>query len=95
MDISVIILVILIVFISGISNILCFYIGAKLGQKKENNEEIKYKDIVPEVTLNPTKIHQKHQEEKERQKEIDKLNIIMKNIENYDGTDYKQEDVPR
>lgn len=95
MDILTAILVISIILVSVISNVFSFYIGAKIAQKRENNEDIKYKDIVPEITLNPVKIHQKKEEEKEHQKELEKLEIIMQNIENYDGTDYKQKDVPR
>ena len=95
MDILAIILVILVILISCIANVLCFYIGAKIGQKIVNKEELKYEDIKPDITLDPRKRHQQKEEEQKQREELEKLDIIMQNIENYDGTDYKQQDVPR
>lgn len=95
MDILLVILMILIILVSAISNILCFYIGAKIGQKVINKEELKYEDIKPNITLDPFKIHQQKEAERKQKEELEKLDIIMQNIENYDGTDYKQKDVPR
>ena len=95
MDILTTILVISIILVSVISNVLCFYIGAKIGQKIEKKENLKYEDIKPDITFNPLKIHQKREAEKKQKDEMEKLEIIMQNIENYDGTDYKQQDVPR
>lgn len=95
MDILVVILIILVILVSGTTNILCFFIGAKLSQKIENKESIKYEDIKPDITLDPRKRHLRKEEEEKQRKELEKLEIIMQNIENYDGTDYKQEDVPR
>ena len=95
MDILAVILIILVILVSGTTNILCFFIGAKLSQKIENKESIKYEDIKPDITLDPRKRHLRKEEEEKQRKELKKLEIIMQNIENYDGTDYKQEDVPR
>jgi hypothetical protein len=60
-------------------------LGAKLGRK----EEIK----VPE--LNPVKAIQEYKSQKETQRELDKMETILQNIENYDGTANNQTDVPR
>ena len=82
--------IILIVSI-GIMNILCFFIGAKIGQKVVKGEEIKAPDI---SKLNPINIQKKREEKYEVEKEKNKLETILRNIERYDGTDAGQEDVP-
>lgn len=75
----------------GIMNILCFFIGAKIGQKVIKGEEIKAPDI---SKLNPMNIQKKREEKYEVEKEKSKLETILRNIERYDGTDTGQEDVP-
>ncbi len=80
---------ILLIVVVGTLNIMCFFIGAKVGQKVVKGEEIKT------PTLNPMKAYEEHQSRKEAEKELDKLDVIMKNLENYDGTGANQEDVPR
>jgi hypothetical protein len=82
--------IILIVSI-GIINILCFFVGAKIGQKVIKGEEIKAPDI---SKLNPMNIKKEREEKYEVEKEKNKLETILRNIERYDGTDAGQEDVP-
>lgn len=67
----------------------CFFVGAKVGQKVVKGEEIE----MPKV--NPLDAYRQHQEKQEAQIEQDRLAVILRNIENYDGTDRGQEDVPR
>ena len=67
--------------------IVCFFIGAKVGQQASKGEEIKA------PTLNPIKAIQEHQSKKAAEKEQSKLETIMQNIEKYDGTARGQEDV--
>ena len=69
-------------------NIICFIIGAIVGQKTVKGEKIE----LPK--LNPMEIYREHQEKKEATKEMDKLETILRNIERYDGTTRGQEDVP-
>ena len=69
-------------------NIICFIIGAKVGQKTVKGEKIE----LPK--LNPMEVYREHQEKKEASKEMDKLETILRNIERYDGTTRGQEDVP-
>lgn len=70
---------------------LCFVLGAKVGQKVVRGEEIE----TPKISaLNPLKMYEEHKEKEEAKKEMDKLDIILKNIERYDGTESGQEDVP-
>lgn len=77
------------VFVVGAMNIMCFVIGAKVGQSVSKGEEVKL------PTINPMEIVQEHRAKQEAKKEQSRIDTIMKNIENYDGTGKGQEDVPR
>lgn len=82
---------ILLVLVIGILCIVCFFIGARVGQKVVKGEEIKAPSI---SKLNPINIYKEHQEKQEMEKEKNKVETILRNIERYDGTDNGQEDVP-
>lgn len=72
----------------GATNIACFMIGARVGQKVTKGEEIKL------PTVNPMELVQEQREKRAAQEERNKLDTILRNIESYDGTAYGQEDVP-
>lgn len=74
--------ILLIALISAL-NIVCFFVGAKIGQKVVRNEPIKA------PTLNPIKAYQEHIEQKEFNDELDKLEKTLANIDNY-GTNKPQ-----
>jgi len=78
----------LLLLVMGMTNIVCFVIGAKVGQKVVKGEEVKL------PTLDPMKAYREHQDRKEAQAQQDKLDVIMKNIDSYDGTGSGQKDVP-
>ena len=78
---------VLLMAILSLSNIACFLIGAKVGQKVVKGESIE----VP--TVNPLKAYQEHQEQKAAVREQNKYDTIMQNIEAYDGTANGQKDV--
>ena len=80
---------ILIILVSGTLNAVCFFIGAKVGQKVSKGETIEA------PTLNPMKAIREREERKEADKESERLEIILQNIENYDGSPNGQRDVPR
>lgn len=67
----------------------CFLIGAKVGQKVSKGESIEL------PSANPFEAYRKHEAKKEAQKEQDKIDTIMRNIECYDGTSNNQIDVGR
>ena len=69
--------------------IVCFLIGAKVGQQVSRGEKIET------PTLNPIKAIQERQDKKAAQQEQEKMDTILRNIETYDGTARGQEDVPR
>lgn len=88
MEIKLMLLIIGLVLIIGILCIVCFFIGAKVGQKVVMQETI----TLP--NLNPMKVIEEHREKQESDKENEKMATILRNLERYDGTSSGQEDVP-
>lgn len=78
----------LIVF--GLFIMSSFVIGVILGQKLNRNEKIE---------INPVKAIEDYKEEREYKKEVkeemSKLDIMLENIDNYDGTGIGQKNIPR
>lgn len=79
----------LLLFFMAAANITCFVIGAKIGQAVSKGETIETPSI------NPLEAYRKHEAKKVAQREQEKIDAIMRNIESYDGTERGQEDVPR
>ena len=73
----------------GFVNLACFLMGAKVGQTVSKGEDVK----VPEINL--MEIHRKREARREALEEQKRIDVIMRNIERYDGSSSKQEDVPR
>lgn len=70
-------------------NMACFFIGAKVGQKVVKGEPL----VMP--SLNPMEAIREHNSRKEAERQQKRDEIILQNIERYDGTPFGQEDVPR
>lgn len=66
-------------------NLLSFYLGAKIGQTVAKGEKLE----IP----TPVKVIEEVKENRERKKEQDKLNTMLENINNYDGTGAYQKDI--
>ena len=60
-----------------------------MGQKVTKGEPVELPSI------NPMKAYREHEARKESQREQDRMNTILRNIEGYDGTSTGQMDVPR
>lgn len=75
--------------IIGALNIVCFMLGAKVGQTVAKGEKVEM------PTINPLKIVREHNNRKQVEMEQDKFETILRNIECYDGTGKGQEDVGR
>ena len=73
----------------GAVNILCFMIGAKVGQTVSKGERVE----LPSV--NPLKAVRENKSKEEAEYQQSKIDTIMRNIESYDGTSNGQKDVPR
>jgi hypothetical protein len=80
---------ILLILAIGAVNVACFLIGAKVGQAVSKGEKVE----IP--SLNPVKAIQEQEAKREAQKEQERLDVILRNIEAYDGTSRGQEDIPR
>lgn len=73
----------------GTLNIVCFFVGAKIGQKVVKGEEIKL------PTVNPIEVIREHKDKQEARWEQDRINTILQNLEAYDGTANGQKEVPK
>ena len=72
----------LLILETGILCIVCFFIGAKVGQKVSKGEELKLPN--PSEVIDSVKERKEYREEQiENQKEF---NTNLDNINNYDGT---------
>lgn len=81
---------ILLVLVVGTLNVVCFFIGAKIGQTVSKGKDIE----VPKIP-SPITAYKSHIATKEAEAEKNRLDVILRNIERYDGTANGQEDVPR
>lgn len=80
---------IILVLSIGIMNILCFFIGAKVGQKVVKGEDIKLPN--PIKAIEETK--ESWEFKKEQEEERERLKIQLENIDNYNGTPLGQKDI--
>ena len=78
---------VLLLAIMSLSNILCFVIGAKVGQKVVKGEAVELPN------LDPMQAVREHRAKKEAELKQEKFNAILRNIDSYDGTPNHQEEV--
>ena len=78
-----------VIAVSGLFNLICFVVGAKVGQMVVKDETIKL------PSFNPLEAYREHEARKEAEHEQNRLDTILSNIESYDGTATGQRDVPR
>lgn len=71
------------------SNIVCFMVGAKVGQTVSKGEEVKLPN------MNPLEAVREHNAKKEVEYQQSKIDTILNNIDSYDGTGSGQKDIPR
>jgi len=77
----------LLLAVMGITNLLCFVIGAKVGQTVAKDKEIKL------PSLNPVEAVREHRAKSKAEAEAERIETIMRNIETYDGTSAGQREV--
>ena len=73
--------------VMGAVNVLCFMIGAKVGQTVSKGEKVE----LP----NPAKAVREHKARQEAERVKSEYDTLMSNIDNYNGTSHNQKDVPR
>lgn len=74
--------------IFGVFIIVSYSLGLKNGQRLSKNEEV----VVPNV--NPVKVIAEEIEKHKEKKKQQAYEIMMSNIDNYDGTGLGQQDIP-
>lgn len=79
---------VLLLLVMGASNILCFLIGAKVAQAVSKGEKVEL------PTVNPLEVYREHKAKKEAEREQNRKDVIMQNIDNYNGTAEGQKDIP-
>ena len=79
---------ILLILTVTLCNISCFFMGAMLKQKADKGETIQA------PTFSPLKTILEHRESRQEEKERERLETVLRNIERYDGTGSGQEDIP-
>lgn len=84
-----ILLIMLLIAVVSALNIVCFFVGAKVGQKVSKGEPIET------PSFNPMEAIRERREQREADKKQNEIETILENIERYDGTGYGQKDVPR
>lgn len=80
---------VLMMAVMAIANILCFIVGAKVGQAVSKGEKIEA------PTVDPLKIYRDNQEKKAAKEEQKAVEALLHNIDMYDGTGNGQKDLPR
>ena len=80
---------VIIMAVCALSNVLCFLIGARTGMAVAKGETIE----LPAVKTAESYQQKKAREEAELEQK--RIETILRNIENYNGTPYGQEDVPK
>lgn len=79
---------VLLLAVMATANIVCFVVGAKVGQTVSKGDPVK----LPSV--NPMEAYKEHKAKKELQRTESRKATIMANIDNYNGTAEGQKDVP-
>ena len=78
---------VLIYAVIGLLNIVCFVVGAKVGQSIVKGKDVELPN------LNPLQAIRENRAKREADKEQSKNDAILRNIDRYDGTSQGQEDV--
>lgn len=73
--------------LTGFLNVVCFLIGARTGQKAVKGEEI----TLP--SINPIEAVKSYEERRQAEIEEENYNIMLENIESYNGTGLGQRDL--
>lgn len=82
-----ILLFLILVLAIGTLNVVCFFVGAKVGQKVVKGEPIEL------PLINPMEAIREAQEKREAEREQNQYDTVLHNIEIYDGTGNGQKDV--
>lgn len=79
--------IVIVILAIGFISALNFTLGVKLLQKVVNKEPVEL------PTINPITLYKEHKEKEEMSKEQEKLNAMLENINNYDGSSANQKEI--
>lgn len=79
----------LLILVVGALCIACFFVGAKVGQTVSRGETVEMPKIDP---MQPIR---EHKERKQADREQERYDTMLENINRYDGTSSGQKDIPR
>lgn len=82
------IITVILILVVGTLCIVSFYLGTKVGQKVAKDEPI----VLP--SIDPMKPIRERESRRITEREQQKYDVILQNIDNYDGTSMSQKDVP-
>lgn len=88
-------LVVIMLLLVMMQNTICIVVGIKIGLALSKGERVELPNPVKAYKEHKANMEAQKEAEKEAEKELDKISTIMQNIENYDGTGFHQEEVPR
>lgn len=88
-------MIILTILATGAISVICFVLGAMVGQTVAKGEDIKLPNINPVEAIKELSSKKKAEAEAEAEAERNKVETILHNIDSYDGTANGQKDVPR
>lgn len=81
----------LIILAVGALSVVCFFVGAKVGQAASRGEDIK----IPNPIDAAIERHEQREAKREAAQEAERLDVILDNINNYNGTGSGQKNVPK
>lgn len=76
------------VLVVGALCVVCFIVGAKVGQKVVKGEPVELPNV------DPFKAYREHEARKAQREEQERIDTVLRNIERYNGTAQGQEDIP-
>ena len=79
---------VLLLAVMATANILCFVVGAKVGQSVTKGEKVEM------PVIDPMKAYKEHKAKQEAQQQQSVIDTIMHNVETYNGTAEGQKDIP-
>lgn len=79
---------VLLLAVMAASNILCFVVGAKVGQAVSKGEKVEL------PTVNPLEVYKEQKAKTRSEREQNRRDTIVQNIDNYNGSAMGQKDVP-
>ena len=83
---------VLTILVTGVLCIVCLYIGVNIGQATSKGEKVEMPTVNPVTIIHEQK--EKRTAERAATEKRTRMEILLHNIDSYDGTEIGQQDVP-